>query len=97
MTLEEALHTQHFGRQPATDRGALKGSRPGPKAGREEIAQLAYFYWQERQKNRIAGSDLADWLRAETEFLRRREAAEREAAIHQASEEHFPASHTPTR
>jgi hypothetical protein len=101
VTLEETLHTQYFGRQSGTDRGAPKGDKRGFKAGREEIAQLAYVYWQERQKNRIAGSDIADWLRAEAEILRSQEAAEREASIDEASEddeaseESFPASDPP--
>jgi hypothetical protein len=56
----------------------------------EEIASLARRYWQERQRNREPGSALDDWLRAEAEIIRRRE-----AAIDEASEESFPASDPP--
>ncbi len=57
---------------------------------RRQIAALAYQYWRERQKKQIPGSALDDWLRAEQEFIRRRE-----AAIDEASEESFPASDPP--
>jgi hypothetical protein len=95
MTLEEASHTQHFGRQSGTDRGARRGNKRGPKVGREEIAQLACLYWQERQKNRIPGSDIADWLRAEKELFLKGLNERQEAAIDEASEESFPASDSP--
>jgi ribosome-binding protein aMBF1 (putative translation factor) len=94
MTLEEALHTVHTGRQSETDRDARNG-KSGSKASREEITELAYHYWQERHKNGIAGSDIADWLRAEVQLLRRQEWAKSEAAIDEASEESFPASDAP--
>jgi hypothetical protein len=58
----------------------------------EEIANLAYLYWVERQRSRTPGSDIGDWLRAETEVIRRRE-----AALDEASEESFPASDPPSR
>jgi hypothetical protein len=56
----------------------------------EEIAALARRYWEERQRSRQPGSALDDWLRAEAEIIRRRE-----AAIDEASEESFPASDPP--
>jgi hypothetical protein len=56
----------------------------------EEIAALARRYWEERQRNRQPGSALDDWLRAEAEIIR-----QREAAIDEASEESFPASDPP--
>jgi hypothetical protein len=56
----------------------------------ERIANLAYRYWVERQKNLIPGSEMGDWLRAEAELL-----ARREAAIDESSEESFPASDPP--
>lgn len=40
----------------------------------QEIVNRAYRYWVERQKNCIPGSDIGDWLRAEAEILRNREA-----------------------
>jgi DUF2934 family protein len=39
---------------------------------REEIASLAYSYWEAR--GRQGGSALEDWLRAERELNRRRDA-----------------------
>lgn len=95
MTLEEQLNTLHSGRQSGTNREARNANRAGPKASLEEITELAYHYWQERQKNGIAGSDIGDWLRAEAELIRRRERSKREAAIDEASEESFPASDPP--
>ena len=38
---------------------------------REEIAALAYSYWQERGGH--GGSPLEDWLRAERELLERQQ------------------------
>jgi Protein of unknown function (DUF2934) len=58
MEIEKILHTQHFGPEPE------------PKARPGEIAQLAYIYWEERQKNHVAGSDLDDWLRGEQQLTR---------------------------
>ena len=42
---------------------------PDPDELREEIAQLAYSIWQER--GCPEGSDVDDWVRAETEVLSR--------------------------
>jgi hypothetical protein len=55
-----------------------------------EVANLAYRYWVERQRNGTPGSDIGDWLRAESQFLQKRE-----AALDEASEESFPASDAP--
>jgi len=56
-----------------------------------EVANLAYRYWVERQRNCIPGSDIGDWLRAESEFLQKRA-----AALDEASEERFqPATRQP--
>lgn len=57
---------------------------------KEKITRLAHFYWQERQRAHLPGSDVDDWLRAEKEIIRARE-----AAIDEASEESFPASDPP--
>ena len=76
-TIEEILQTQHFGRTP----GAPDG---------KEIEILAHRYWQERMRNHLPGSALDDWLKAESQLIR-----EREAAIDEASEESFPASDPP--
>jgi hypothetical protein len=57
-----------------------------------EVANLAYRYWVERQINGTRGSDIGDWLRAESELLQKRE-----AALDEASEESFPASDAPAR
>ena len=77
-------------------RHAARGWRgqtpPVRDATTEQIADLAYRYWVERQKNLIPGSAIADWLRAEAELIGRRE-----AAIDEASEESFPASDPPAR
>ena len=94
MTLEEALHTLHSGGPSGTNRDALDGDR-GSRASREEIAELAYLYWKERQKNGIPGSDIADWLRAEAQLLRRQERAKWEAVVDESSEESFSASDAP--
>ena len=67
-------------------------SEAAPKARDEEIARLAHTYWEERQKNGLPGSDVEDWLRAEAEVAR-----VRDAAIDEASEESFPASDPPAR
>jgi hypothetical protein len=56
----------------------------------DQIARLAYTFWQERRRAHSAGSDVEDWLRAEQEIIRARE-----AAIDEASEESFPASDAP--
>lgn len=37
------------------------------------VADLAYLYWQERQRNNLPGSALDDWLRAESELSRAQE------------------------
>jgi hypothetical protein len=65
---------------------------PARDAAAEQIADLAYRYWIERQKSLAPGSDMGDWLRAEAELF-----ARREAAIDEASEESFPASDPPAR
>jgi hypothetical protein len=57
---------------------------------KDDIAALARRYWQERERNHLPGSAVDDWLRAEAELTRRRE-----AAIDEASEESFPASDPP--
>jgi hypothetical protein len=56
----------------ATAGSARSGSSHQPISEREEIAKLAYSFWQERGGH--GGSPEQDWLRAEQEFLRRREA-----------------------
>jgi hypothetical protein len=43
-----------------------------PVAEREEIARLAYLYWESRGGE--GGSAEEDWLRAEQEFLKKRAA-----------------------
>ena len=77
-SFEEIVLTEHFARKVAAEE--------------EEIARLARRFWEERQRNHVAGSDLDDWLRAEEEVVRARE-----AAIDEASEESFPASDPPAR
>jgi hypothetical protein len=57
-----------------TIRSGVKAARPiGPLAKstasapkHEQIAQLAYSYWQDRQRRE--GSPIEDWLRAEAEL-----------------------------
>lgn len=95
MTREEPLNTLHSGRQVGINRDGRDWNNDGSKSSREEIAELAYLYWQERQMNGIPGSDIADWLRAEAQLLRRQEAAKWEAIVDEASEESFPASDAP--
>jgi hypothetical protein len=58
MEIEKIAHTQHFGRQHE------------PKTRPEEIVRRAHRYWEERQKNHVAGSELDGWLRAERELTR---------------------------
>lgn len=41
-----------------------------PTPEREEIAKMAYSYWEERGGQ--GGSEEEDWLRAEAEYRRRR-------------------------
>jgi hypothetical protein len=77
-TFEEIVLTEHFARHAAEEE--------------EEITRLAHRFWEERQRNHVPGSDLDDWLRAEAQVVR-----EREAAIDEASEESFPASDPPAR
>jgi Protein of unknown function (DUF2934) len=76
------------------DRDVESDPRNPPARGSmvREIADLAYRYWVERQRNGTPGSDIGDWLRAESHFLQKRE-----AALDEASEESFPASDAPAR
>jgi hypothetical protein len=50
-------------------RHILVSSQPDQPA-HEEIAKLAYSYWEQRGCQ--GGSELEDWLRAERELMRRR-------------------------
>ena len=76
-TIEEILHTRHFDGTPE-------------KPENDEITELAHRYWEERMRNHLPGTDLDDWLKAESQLIR-----QREAAIDEASEESFPASDPP--
>jgi len=44
-----------------------------PVSAQDEIARLAYLFWEERGGE--GGSAEQDWLRAEQEFQRRRQAS----------------------
>jgi len=57
----------HIHRLPARSEGALWIRHV---ATHEEIAQLAYFYWE--AGGRHSGTELVDWLRAERELNCRR-------------------------
>jgi len=61
----------HFCVKTHTPRTVLKRYEPKPPRipTREEIARLAYSYWEAR--GRQAGSAEADWLRAERELKQR--------------------------
>ena len=64
----------HFGGRTRCGRTRLILAEPDPvPAGptHEEIARLAYTYWQARHG--APGSELEDWLRAEAELKRRSE------------------------
>ena len=56
----------------------------------EDIAILAHQFWMDRERNHKPGTSTDDWLRAEAELVRRRE-----AAIDEAERESFPASDSP--
>jgi hypothetical protein len=70
--------TRHRAKAPAPPKveeevQAATSPAPQPDAGeREEIARLAYSYWEAR--GRTGGSAEEDWLRAEREYRSRREA-----------------------
>ena len=53
--------------------------RPNPGAAHEDIARLAYSYWEAR--GRQGGSPEADWLRAEQELKSRQEMLPRERVL----------------
>ena len=57
---EEDLQTPA---QPTTGPRIDQATLPEPVVNQERIAQLAYSYWEAR--DRPAGSPLEDWLRAE--------------------------------
>jgi len=61
----------HFCVRTHTPRTVLKRYEPKPQRipTRDEIARLAYSYWDAR--GRHGGSAEADWLRAEQELKRR--------------------------
>ena len=73
----DTLHRAHIHRAPADpDRRTWITSRKLLAVGmrepdRQEIARLAYSYWEAR--GRQHGSDLEDWLRAEKELRKGRE------------------------
>lgn len=50
--------------------GAAAAAAFDPVSEREEIARLAYSYWEAR--GGVGGSPEEDWLRAEEEVRRRR-------------------------
>ena len=49
--------------------GEERGLAPAVAPPREQIAELAYFYWEAR--GRQDGSPWEDWFRAEEEWKRR--------------------------
>ena len=53
--------------------------RPNPEAAHEDIARLAYCYWEAR--GRQGGSPEADWLRAEQELKSRQETLPRKRVL----------------
>ena len=53
--------------------------RPNPGAAHEDIARLAYSYWEAR--GRQGGSPEADWLRAEQELKSRQETLPRKRVL----------------
>jgi hypothetical protein len=56
------------------DTGAGTAAVATAPPSHEEIARLAYAYWETRGRGH--GSALEDWFRAERELLRRRSSAE---------------------
>ena len=60
----------HCGRLRVED-DTTAAPRAAEKRGHDEIARLAYSYWEARGGRE--GSALEDWLRAERELSRRRE------------------------
>lgn len=49
--------------------GAMRASEPSADEAREEIARMAYGYWEAR--GRTGGDPLEDWVRAENEYRQR--------------------------
>ena len=78
-TIEEILQTKHFG-------------QTRDKPDQTQITELAHRYWEERMRNHLPGTQIDDWLKAESQLIH-----EREAALDEASEESFPASDPPAR
>ena len=64
----ETLHRSHLHRTPVyQERRSF--AEPVRTPSHEEVARLAYSYWEER--GRRHGSALEDWLRAENELRKR--------------------------
>ena len=71
----EQLNRNRFARLPELDASALtEDSLSVPSEdnlsvpSNEDIARLAYSYWEERVRNQIVGSAAEDWYRAEREL-----------------------------
>jgi Protein of unknown function (DUF2934) len=67
---------------------AMKQVATTPASPDDRIRERAYELYQQRGEH--PGSDVEDWLRAESEIL-----AETEASVDEASQESFPASDSP--